>query len=401
MATELVERFPSRPGWRKTSQFGDSDGAADDSFPVAIYGDDHEQVQAAREQLEQQLLELEGVVGLRNYGNDTRRRDELALTIERTMLERFGVPATVVANTVAYAIRGTPLPRFHTEAREVDVRVRYREADREDIDQILRYRVPTREGGTVPVGVLADKQVAEGEAVLSRHNKRVGALIRLDLDENTRTQTMKRVVEFLQVYRLPEGLSFDSEETQRQVDGMQRDLAGALLLGAIFIFLLMGFLFESFVLPLSVLPSIPLSFVGVWWFLYLTGESIDPLAGIGIVLLLGVVVNNAIVLIDFVNAARKAGMDRDGAIVAAGRLRFRPIMMTALTTIGGMLPLAFAQHTGEGIPYGPFGKALVGGMTTATVLTLVVVPVTYTYLDDLRGAAARWWRVIVGQRGKA
>jgi HAE1 family hydrophobic/amphiphilic exporter-1 len=78
--------------------------------------------------------------------------------------------------------------------------------------------------------------------------------------------------------------------------------------------------------------------------------------------------------------------------VAAGELRFRPIMMTALTTIGGMLPLAFSAYTGEGIPYGPFGKALVGGMTTATVLTLVVVPVTYTYLDDMRNAASAWWR---------
>jgi HAE1 family hydrophobic/amphiphilic exporter-1 len=149
------------------------------------------------------------------------------------------------------------------------------------------------------------------------------------------------------------------------------------------------------VLPLSVLPSIPLSFVGVWWFLYITGEHIDALAGIGIVLLLGVVVNNAIVLIDFVNQARRDGLSRDAAIIAAGELRFRPIMMTALTTIGGMLPLAFSAYTGEGIPYGPFGKALVGGMTTATVLTLVVVPVTYTYLDDLRAGASAWWRRLI------
>jgi hydrophobic/amphiphilic exporter-1 (mainly G- bacteria), HAE1 family len=136
----------------------------------------------------------------------------------------------------------------------------------------------------------------------------------------------------------------------------------------------------------------------VWWFLYVTGESIDPLAGIGIVLLLGVVVNNAIVLVDFVNAARAAGLERTEAIVQAGKLRFRPIMMTALTTIGGMIPLAFAEHTGEGIPYGAFGKTLVGGMATATVLTLVVVPVTYTFLDDLRLATATWWRRIVRRR---
>ncbi len=391
VAQEVADSLPTPPGWKKFSQFGDADGGRDDSFPVVIYGNEHERVQDARELLEEQLLEIEGVIGLKQYGGDNRRRNELALSIERTMSERFGVSGTVVANTVAYAIRGTPLPRFHTEEREVDVRLRYREDDRRDVDQLLGYRVPTATGSTVPMAVLAEKEVRKGESRLTRTNKRVGALIRLELDPDDRSAAAKRVVDYLKKYELPEGLSFDADRERKNIDDMQRDLGGALLLGSIFIFLLMGFLFESLVLPLSVLPSIPLSFVGVWWFLYITGEHIDALAGIGIVLLLGVVVNNAIVLIDFVNQARRDGLDRTEAIVAAGELRFRPIMMTALTTIGGMLPLAFSHYTGEGIPYGPFGKALVGGMTTATVLTLVVVPVTYTYLDDLRGGAGQWW----------
>lgn len=395
VAKELADSLPTPPGWRKRSQFGDADGGRDDSFPVVIYGNDHERVQDARERLEEQLLELEGVIGLKQFGGDDRRRNELALSIDRTMSERFGVSGQVVANTVAYAIRGTPLPRFHTEEREVDVRLRYREADRRNVDQLLGYRVPSVSGNTVPISVLAEKDIRKGESMLTRSNKRVGALIRLELDPQQRTPAAKRVVAYLEDYDLPEGLSFDADREQQSVADMQRDLGGALLLGSIFIFLLMGFLFESVVLPLSVLPSIPLSFVGVWWFLFITGEHIDALAGIGIVLLLGVVVNNAIVLIDFVNQARRGGLGRDAAILAAGELRFRPIMMTALTTIGGMLPLAFSAYTGEGIPYGPFGKALVGGMTTATVLTLVVVPVTYTYLDDLRDGALKWLRRLV------
>lgn len=395
VAKELADSLPTPPGWRKRSQFGDADGGRDDSFPVVIYGNDHERVQDARERLEEQLLELEGVIGLKQFGGDDRRRNELALSIDRTMSERFGVSGQVVANTVAYAIRGTPLPRFHTEEREVDVRLRYREDDRRNVDQLLGYRVPSVSGNTVPISVLAEKDIRKGESMLTRSNKRVGALIRLELDPQQRTPAAKRVVAYLEDYDLPEGLSFDADREQQSVADMQRDLGGALLLGSIFIFLLMGFLFESVVLPLSVLPSIPLSFVGVWWFLFITGEHIDALAGIGIVLLLGVVVNNAIVLIDFVNQARRDGLGRDAAILAAGELRFRPIMMTALTTIGGMLPLAFSAYTGEGIPYGPFGKALVGGMTTATVLTLVVVPVTYTYLDDLRDGALKWLRRLV------
>ncbi|MCA9707425.1 MAG: efflux RND transporter permease subunit [Myxococcales bacterium] len=391
MAKVVVDRLPERPGWRKTSQLAKSDGARDDTFRVSVYGSDHDAVGQARDDLEEALLRAEGVLGVHDTGTEDRSRDELSLTLSREMSERFGVPATVVANTVAYTIRGQPLPRYHTDEREVDVRIRYRQADREDVRDLMTFPVPTQSGQTVPIQVLADRRITKGEASLQRHNKRVSALVQLDLDPEDRPATVARLRRVLDGWVLPEGLSFDADHESRRVDQMQRDLAGALGLGTIFIMMLMGFLFESFVLPLSVLPSIPLSFVGVYWFLFATGEHVDGLAGIGMVLLIGVVVNNAIVLIDFINGARAQGLSRTEAIVQAGRLRFRPIMMTALTTVGGMLPLAFSEPTGEGIPYGPFGKTLVGGMITSTVLTLLVVPITYTFLDDLRQAGMTWW----------
>ncbi len=390
MGEELVELLPEKPGWEKHSQFADSDGSKDDAFVVALYGDEHEVVQDAKAEIERALSQITGVVSSENRGEDKRRRDELALTIDRTMGERLGVSAGLVANTVAYAIRGSPLPRYRAEDREINVTVRYRKQDREDLKQLLQFKVPTQSGDSVPIQVLTTKMIREGEARLVRNNKRVAAVVRLELDSEQRLETMARIRKFLSEYQLPEGVTFDADHVTREIEDTQRDLAGAMVLGTCFIFLLMGFLFESFVLPMSVLPSIPLSFVGVWWFLYLTGENIDPLAGIGIILLLGVVVNNGIVLVDFINRARAAGLSRVEAIVQAGVLRFRPILMTALTTVGGMLPLAFSQSTGEGIPYNAFGKALVGGMIAATVLTLVVVPVTYAYLDDFRQAARQW-----------
>lgn len=391
MSKAVVERMPDRPGWRKTSELAKSDGARDDSFRIAIFGSDHDDVQEAKDDLEAALLKVDGVLGVHDTGQEDRRRDELSLAISRDMSERFGVPATAVANTVAYTIRGAPLPRFHTDEREVDVRIRYRKADREDVRELMNFPVATTTGGSVPIKVLADRKITKGETSLTRFNKRVSAQVRLDLEPEDRKATMGRLRTVLRAYQLPEGLSFDADHDSQQVDELQSDLLGALGLGTAFILLLMGFLFESFVLPLSVLPSIPLSFVGVYWFLYLTKENIDALAGIGMVLLIGVVVNNAIVLVDFINGARARGLPRNQAIIQAGLLRFRPIMMTALTTVGGMLPLAFSEPTGEGIPYGPFGKTLVGGMITSTVLTLLVVPVMYTFLDDLRQTGASWW----------
>ncbi len=397
---EIFDRLPSRPGWTKQARFGTSDGGQESTFVVSLYGDDHSSVQEAKEDLENLLLQQPGVIGLQNRGTDTTRRDELALEIDRTVSERFGISAGMVGNTVGYAIRGQPLPRFRSdiEDREINVWIRYRKEDREQLDQLLEFKVPTQQGAAIPIKVLTGTSVRKGERSLVRNNKRVASLIRLELEQEDREKTMALLRKFIANYKLPSGISFDADHEAREVESTQKDLMGAAALSTVFIFLLMGFLFESFVLPLSVLPSIPLSFVGVWWFLWATGSTMDPLAGIGVLLLLGVVVNNGIVLVDFINSARRQGLPRDKAIIQAGMQRFRPIMMTALTTIGGMIPLAFSTPTGEGLEYGPFGKTLVGGMATATILTLVVVPVSYSYFDDLRTAVARWAGRIVGPK---
>jgi HAE1 family hydrophobic/amphiphilic exporter-1 len=398
---KIFEQLPTPVGWRKDGNFGDSDGARQSSFPVVIYGSDHSSVQDAKEDLERELVEIEGVKSIATRGGDNTRRDELQLKLDTSSAERLGVSAGMVGNTIAYALRGSPLPKFSGEDREIDVWIRYQKEDREELKDLLEFKVPTTTGAVVPIKSVTETQVRKGEAALVRNNKRVAALIRLELDPEKREDAVKNVTAFLSKYRLPAGLSFDADTERRAVNDQIGDLLKGMILGSIFIFLLMGFLFESFVLPLSVLPSMPLAFVGVWWFLYLTNSNIDPLASIGLMLLLGVVVNNAIVLVDFINNARAQGVERTEAIVQAGIQRFRPILMTALTTVGGMLPLAFTEAPSEGIPYQPFGKTLVGGMITSTVLTLVVVPVCYTLFDDLREVVQAWFNRKFGERPQA
>jgi HAE1 family hydrophobic/amphiphilic exporter-1 len=155
-----------------------------------------------------------------------------------------------------------------------------------------------------------------------------------------------------------------------------------LLVSIVFIYLIMGFLFESALLPLSVMPSILLSWIGVFWLLWATGSKLDMMAAIGLILLAGVVVNNGIVLVDLINRLRRQGMPRHEAILEAGRLRFRPILMTALTTIMGMLPMALGKANFVGIPYSGLGRTFVGGLLSSTTLTLIVVPLFYILLDD-------------------
>ncbi len=157
----------------------------------------------------------------------------------------------------------------------------------------------------------------------------------------------------------------------------------------------MGFLFESFILPLSIVLTIPLAGLGVAWAHILPRKHIDFLGAVGVVLLIGVVVNNGIVLIDYVNRLRKEGLDRTAAVLRASHRRFRPIMMTAMTTIFGMIPLTMSGTSSIGMSYKSFGYTLIGGLTSATLLTLLVIPVAYTAFDDMRervGEAVQRWR---------
>ena len=157
--------------------------------------------------------------------------------------------------------------------------------------------------------------------------------------------------------------------------------------------MLIAFLFESMLMPLSIVLTIPLSAIGaVWihygipWFRSHTGTNMDQMGIVGAILLLGIVVNNGIVLIDYVNRLRKTGIERSEALLIATKHRFRPIIMTALTTIFGMIPLTWASSSSMGMSFKSFGFMLIGGMTSATLFTLLAVPVFYTLIDDAQKA---------------
>ena len=165
----------------------------------------------------------------------------------------------------------------------------------------------------------------------------------------------------------------------------------ALALSVVLVFLLMGILFESLLLPFSVLTTIPFAAMGAMWTLYLTGTVMDAIGWVGIIVLVGVVVNNGIVLVDKIHRIRRSGVDRDQAVLDGAAARVRPILMTALTTVFGLLPMALGDGVGanEGIDYRALATCVAGGLTFATVFTLWVVPLAYTVIDDL-GRGMSW-----------
>jgi multidrug efflux pump subunit AcrB len=181
-------------------------------------------------------------------------------------------------------------------------------------------------------------------------------------------------------YELPAGLRFDVGGQIREQQEINRAILGALLLAVVFIYLVLASQFGSFFQPVAIMASLPLSIVGVMLALLVTNTTLNIFSMIGIVFLMGLVTKNAILLVDFANRGQKDGLDRHAALLAAGQVRLRPILMTTAAMVFGMLPLAIGL--GEGAEQqAPMGRAIIGGVITSTLLTLVVVPVIYTYID--------------------
>jgi len=193
------------------------------------------------------------------------------------------------------------------------------------------------------------------------------------------------------VLNLPPGFNIlytgEYEQLQESIGYVNQ----ALILAVLLIYAILASQFRSFMQPLAIMLSLPLSLLGVASMLYLVKDTLNMMSMIGLILLMGLVTKNAILLVDFTNVQRRAGVSRAEAVIEAARVRLRPILMTTLAMIFGMLPLVF--ELGSGAEFrAPMARAVVGGLITSTLLTLLVVPVVYTYLDDLGALFARWWK---------
>jgi hydrophobic/amphiphilic exporter-1 (mainly G- bacteria), HAE1 family len=397
-AEKVRDALPERAG--VTYYLGDEnpggDEAEDKTHTIVLTGEDPGLLERTAQGLEDIFRSVPGVLGTKR--TEEAAPDELALVVDRDRAQRQGVSPETVAGVVGYALRGEALPRYSQDGREIPVRVRFEEEDRQSLDQLADFAVPVgdplasgatgHEQTSVALSSLTDVELLDAPRSIFRREKRMSRTITLELEEGEEEAARERLTAMTAAIDLPEGVSF-GEVTRPQSDEDLEGLKFAALLSVVFIYLLMGFLFESFVLPLSVLPTILLAPIGVAWIHFLTGKSLDMLGIVGGVLLIGVVVNNGIVLVDYINRLRQEGHGRREAILQASEHRFRPIMMTALTTICGMVPLTLGGATSIGLSYTSFGLTLIGGMTTATLLTLLVVPIFYTLIEDLRDAITR------------
>ena len=382
VAERIYKELPKIPGLRIEYQRMGEGGEKQDKkgqHYIRLKGQDPEQLEELSNQLKPTFLNIPGVIALKQRQDETP--NELALIIDRDRANSIGVNPTTLAGMVGYALRGSTLPRFNSDGRQIPVRLRYSEENRAELADLNNFRVPTEDGQFSSIGTLTRPAMLNSPRYIRRTDKSVSHTFGLELESGKEEETRKAIKSLQDSIDLPEGISFSEIKERFDIKEIFNGIF-ALMLAITFIYLLMAFLFESVIMPISIVLSIPLAAIGSVWIHLIAGKEMDFLGIVGCVLLVGVVVNNGIVLIDYANRLRQTGMDRTKALLLASYHRFRPIAITALTTIIGMIPLTLSKSSDMGMNYNSFGLTLIGGMISGTLLTLLVVPVFYTLLDD-------------------
>ncbi len=381
---DLNKQFPEFVGIDYTIASG---SVGDPYTHINLWGDDLETLAELRSEVE---LRMQGIPSITGITSDVERGDdEVHVIIDRVRAREYGVSPRVVGRSLGYQLGGVDLPRYRSEAHEVDVRLYLGRLDRQTLKQLKGFTFPSESGREVPLSAFASFKVTKGDLTLRRRNGKIRLLLKMYTTKEDLKRFYEEIDRAMEGFEMPHGYSWDKGERYERFKESEETMRFAVILAITCVFLLMGVLFESLILPFSVLFCIPFAFLGVYWTLFLTDTVMDRMAQVGIIVLIGVVVNNAIVLVDMVNRLRAEGMDRGEAIREAGANRFRPILMTTFTTVFGLLPMSVASSTLMGVPYSSMGRVMMGGLLCATFLTLFVVPLFYTYLDDLRGHLRR------------
>ena len=312
---------------------------------------------------------------------------EIQILFDRERAASLGLAVHDIADRVVTQVRGDVATRYSWRDRKIDVLVRAQEQDRASVEDLKKLIVNAESDRPVTLDAVADVRTAIGPSEIRRSGQQRVALVTANLrygDLGTATEEINRVVDETTI---PVGLGAELTGQSEEMSNSFRSLLFALLLAVFLVYLVMASQFESLLHPFVIFFSIPLAGIGAVWALWMTGSTISVVVFIGLILLAGIVVNNAIVLVDLINQLRAEGMAKLEAIVEGGRLRLRPILMTTLTTTLGLLPLAIGFGEGAEIR-APMAITVIGGLIVSTGLTLVVIPVMYAVLDRRSDAAA-------------
>ncbi|HEY1137101.1 MAG TPA: efflux RND transporter permease subunit [Xanthomonadaceae bacterium] len=370
---------------------------------VQLVGDSTEQLKEIAEDVIPILARRKELLDVRVNTGD--QNSEMAVRVDRERAASFGFSAQEVSQFVGLALRGAPLREFRKGDTEVPVWVRFAGAEDYGIKDISAFTVRAPDGRTVPLMAMVDVQIGAAASEIQRSNRQTTLTIQANLaDKVSMPDARKAMEDTLKEIPFPAGYSytFDGGGFEDDAEAMQQMLFN-LLIALVMIYVVMAAVFESLLFPAAIMSGVLFSVFGVFWLFWLTGTEFNIMAFIGILVLMGVVVNNGIVMIEHINNLRRRGHSRTDALVEGSRERLRPILMTMGTAILAMIPISLGgtQMAGDGPPYFPMARAIAGGLAFSTVVSLLFLPTIYAVLDDLRTNSLRIFKLASVRRPPA
>jgi HAE1 family hydrophobic/amphiphilic exporter-1 len=372
-----------------------SGGQSQAPIQFVLMGEDIDQLSASAQALADELRAKPGFVDV-----DTTVREgkpELAIRIDRDRAADLGVPVVAIARVIRALVAGDPIGELREPGGTADVVLQMPDELRNRIETLPNIQVRSSAGTLVDLASIVAVVPGEGPSEIGRLDGRRQITVLANLDDLALGDAMGQVQQIAPQH-VPEGVGtrfIGMVEIMTESFGY---MVVALGLAVVLVYMILAAQFDSFLQPVAIMVSLPLSFVGAFGGLFLSGMTLNIFSMIGLIMLMGLVTKNAILLVDFTNAARAKGAEIVDALVEAGRVRLRPILMTTAAMIFGMLPVALAISEG-GEARAPMGVAVIGGLLTSTLLTLVVVPVVYLLFERLSSARFVGWigRKLVGE----
>ena len=352
---------------------------------VVLFGEDVDLLRDYSLTLQERIGQLPGLVDVRS--SLEAGSPELRVVFDRARLAALGLDMGNLSETLRNRVAGVVPTRFKEDDRQIDIRVRNREEDRASVADVRNLMVPGPDGQQIRLLTVADITEDRGPAEIHRLQQQRAAVVTANLEGRSLGSAVDGVNQVLAQNPPPSGVTVDVGGQNAEMKVSFASLRFAIGLAVFLVYLVMAATFESLLHPFIVLFSVPLALVGAVPGLWITGTEISVIVLIGAVMLVGIVVNNAIVLIDKINQLRRGGMEKRAAVVRAGHLRLRPILMTTTTTVLGLVPMALSVGEGSELRT-PIAITVSSGLLLSTVLTLVVIPAIYMLVPSRIGEVA-------------
>ncbi|MFK6737671.1 efflux RND transporter permease subunit [Acinetobacter baumannii] len=395
---EFRDRLQSVAGIRVTSVAAAQDSVSGGQKPImiSIKGSDLNELQKISDRFMAEMEKIDGVVDLESSLKEPK--PTLGVHINRVLASDLGLSVSQIANAIRPLIAGDNVTTWEDRDGETyDVNIRLNENKRvlpQDVQNLYLNSNKTNANGQnilVPLSAVATTQEKLGASQINRRDLEREVLIEANTSGRPSGDIGQDIDKMQKAFKLPAGYTFDIQGANADMAESAGYALTAITLSIVFIYIVLGSQFNSFIHPAAIMASLPLSLIGVFLALFLFRSTLNLFSIIGIIMLMGLVTKNAILLIDFIKKAMEDGISRYDAILQAGKTRLRPILMTTSAMVMGMVPLALGLGEG-GEQSAPMAHAVIGGVITSTLLTLVVVPVIFTYLDDLKNFMLRQTR---------